>query len=219
MTRRETGVLAPDRRRALLEAAAAEFAEAGYERASLNRIIRGQGMSKSSFYHYFDSKEALFDAVIGDIGGSLVKALDLPEAAELASGDFWGRVEELTDRLALAGTEHPAFAALAKLFYLPDAPASLGETRGRIDAWIDRALEAGRAVGAVDDELPVSLQRHLVGAVLWAMDEWSIAHMDALGEDELRQVAVAQMEALRRLLAPGSAGEATGASQRDGSTM
>lgn len=202
MTRGETGVLAPDRRRALLETAAAEFAEAGYERASLNRIIRAQGMSKSSFYHYFDSKEALFNAVIGDIGDALAQALELPEAAELASGDFWGRVTELTGRLTLAGREHPGFTALAKLFYLPDAPASIGETRDRIDAWIDEALEAGRAAGAVGDELPTSLQRGLVRAVLWAMDEWSVANMDELGEDDLHRLALAQMEAMRRLLAP-----------------
>ncbi|WP_035735796.1 TetR/AcrR family transcriptional regulator [Glycomyces arizonensis] len=202
MTRRETGVLPPERRRALLEAAAVEFAEAGYERASLNRIIRGQGMSKSSFYHYFGSKEALFGAVVADIGGDLAAALGLPDPAELAEGDFWGRVRALTDRLAQASQERPGFTALARLFYLPDAPASLDASRSRIDAWIDRALEAGRSVGAVGEELPVSLQRQLVRAVLWAMDEWSVTNMDHLTEDELILLADAQLEAMRRLLAP-----------------
>lgn len=203
MTGRETGVLPPERRRSLLETAAAEFAEAGYERASLNRIIRAQGMSKSSFYHYFDSKEALFGAVVADIGGDLAAALALPSPAELAAGDFWGGVADLTDRLAAAAEGRPGFTALARLFYLPDAPASLDAARARIDDWVDRALEAGRSAGAVGEALPVSLQRALVRAVLWAMDEWSVSNMDDLTEAERHRLAGAQVEALRRLLAPG----------------
>ncbi|HEU5129840.1 MAG TPA: TetR/AcrR family transcriptional regulator [Glycomyces sp.] len=203
MTGRESGVLPPERRRALLETAAAEFAEAGYERASLNRIIRAQGMSKSSFYHYFDSKEALFGAVIADIGGALAATLALPSPAELAAGGFWDGVADLTRRLAAAAESRPGFTALARLFYLPDAPASLDAARARIDDWIDRALEAGRAAGAVSGALPVSLQRALVRAVLWAMDEWSVNHMDGLAEAERHRLAGAQTEALRRLLAPG----------------
>src|SRR5690606_2690417 len=202
MTGRETGVLPPDRRRALLETAAAEFAEAGYERASLNRIIRGQGMSKSSFYHYFDSKEALFGAVVADIGGALVRALAPPPPERLAEGDFWHQIETLAERLARLAREHPNFTTLARLFYLRAAPASLDETRDRIDDWTDRALEAGRAANAVDDELPLPLPRRLLRAALWALGEWSVSNMDEFTEAEARRLANAQMKAVRRLLAP-----------------
>ncbi|WP_286300434.1 TetR/AcrR family transcriptional regulator [Microbacterium suwonense] len=51
-------------RRALIEATVAEFAAAGYEGASLNRIIRAAGISKSSFYHAVGSKAELLDAVV-----------------------------------------------------------------------------------------------------------------------------------------------------------
>ena len=64
MEDRRVGVMAPDRWDRLLRAAADEFAQAGYEQASLNRIIRACGMSKSSFYHYVDSKEQLFERVL-----------------------------------------------------------------------------------------------------------------------------------------------------------
>ncbi|GAB3645103.1 hypothetical protein GCM10028833_03790 [Glycomyces tarimensis] len=195
-------MLPPERRRALLETAAAEFAEAGYERASLNRIIRARGMSKSSFYHYFDSKEDLFTAVVADIGAALVEALGLPAPGDLAEGDFWARVEELTARLAGAARERPGFATLPKLFYLPDAPPSLAKTRALIDAWIDEALEVGRSAGAVGGDLPVSLQRSMVRAMLWTMDEWSVANMDLLSGDELERLAEAAFAAVKRLLSP-----------------
>lgn len=50
---------------ALLEAALAEFAEHGYEQASINRILAKAGMSKGQFYYHFKNKEDLYFALIG----------------------------------------------------------------------------------------------------------------------------------------------------------
>lgn len=44
----------------ILVAASAEFAEHGYETASLNTISQAGGISKGIIYHYFDSKDALY---------------------------------------------------------------------------------------------------------------------------------------------------------------
>ncbi|THV26541.1 TetR/AcrR family transcriptional regulator [Glycomyces paridis] len=199
MTVRETGALPPERRRDLLATAAEEFAAAGYERASLNRVIKARGMSKSSFYHYFDSKEALFDAVVADLGTGAAAALGTPDPEAFADEGFWDGLAALAGRLAA----DEDLRLLGRLFYLPDAPTggALAATRAAVEDWIYRALKAGRAAGAVGDDLPVALQRHLLKAVLWAMDEWSIAHAESMSEDEQRALATAQLEALRRLLA------------------
>lgn len=50
---------------ALLAAALAEFAEHGYEQASINRILAEAGMSKGQFYYHFKNKEGLYFALIG----------------------------------------------------------------------------------------------------------------------------------------------------------
>jgi AcrR family transcriptional regulator len=201
-----TRVLPAERRRTLLEHAAAEFARAGYEQASLNRVLSAQGMSKSSFYHYFASKEALFNAVVTDLGAALVQALELPSAADLESGGFWEQVAALAERLGRLARDEPAFGLFAKVFYLPDAPAApygpLARIRAAVDAWIDSALAAGRAAGAIGDDLPLTLQRHLGKAVLWAMDEWTIGHLDAMEPKEIERLQAAQIAALRRLLGP-----------------
>ena len=52
--------LARDKQEAILEAAAEEFAEKGFEAASINRIIRASGMSKGSVYYYVEDKADLF---------------------------------------------------------------------------------------------------------------------------------------------------------------
>ena len=53
-----------DRTRTLLISAASElFATHGYDRTSVDRIIKQAGVSKGAFYHHFSSKEEILDAV------------------------------------------------------------------------------------------------------------------------------------------------------------
>ena len=52
------------RRRALLEAALDEFFDRGFSAARMDDIARRAGVSKGAIYLYFDSKHALFNALI-----------------------------------------------------------------------------------------------------------------------------------------------------------
>ena len=54
-------------RRALLDAAAAEFGEHGFHLASISAITRRAGAALGSFYTYFDSKDAIFRALVSDM--------------------------------------------------------------------------------------------------------------------------------------------------------
>ncbi len=66
----------PSGRQRLLEAAAAGFAEGGYSGTSIATIARTAGMSKSTVFHHFPSKEALYLAVIGDAVADFGQRLD-----------------------------------------------------------------------------------------------------------------------------------------------
>ncbi|HHV07487.1 MAG TPA: TetR/AcrR family transcriptional regulator [Firmicutes bacterium] len=48
----------------LLQEAMTEFADKGFDSASLNQIIKRSGISKGSFYHHFNNKEELFLKVV-----------------------------------------------------------------------------------------------------------------------------------------------------------
>lgn len=54
---------APARRDELLDVAQRLFARHGYDSTSVNQIIGELGVSKGAFYHYFDSKEDLVEAL------------------------------------------------------------------------------------------------------------------------------------------------------------
>lgn len=199
--------MAPDRRRQLLRIAVQEFAGVGYERASLNRIIRACGMSKSSFYHYVDGKKALFDLVVSEAMAAMADVVAVPAPAELAKGDvdFWAQIAELSEQLLAASEEEPWFRDFGRLFHLADAPnddGPLSQAMAGIHDWLDHALEAGRARSAVRDDLPVSLQSRLVLAVLTTMDDWSLAQGEHLTPEHRRQLTHVQIDALRRLLDP-----------------
>lgn len=51
----------------ILKAGLAEFSQHSYAQASINEIIKKSNTSKGTFYHYFDSKEALYLALIQEV--------------------------------------------------------------------------------------------------------------------------------------------------------
>ena len=50
----------------ILTAATQEFLEKGFKSASLRNIVKTAGVTTGAFYGYYDSKEALFEALVGD---------------------------------------------------------------------------------------------------------------------------------------------------------
>ena len=56
---------------AILDAAAAEFGERGFHEASISGITRRAGVALGSFYTYFDSKDAVFRALVRHMSGQV----------------------------------------------------------------------------------------------------------------------------------------------------
>jgi len=55
---------ANERKNEILDAAAALFAEKGFDHTSTNDILEAVGIAKGTLYHHFKSKEAIMDAII-----------------------------------------------------------------------------------------------------------------------------------------------------------
>ena len=64
--------------RRLLDAAATEFGEHGFHEASISGITRRAGVALGSFYTYFDSKDAIFRALVGDMSDAVKRAAREP---------------------------------------------------------------------------------------------------------------------------------------------
>lgn len=83
-----------DKRDALLDAAAQEFATQGYEDASINRILIGAGFSKGSFYYYFDDKPDLAAAVLDREAQRYLHVFNELRPAKKPA-DFWAEMERV----------------------------------------------------------------------------------------------------------------------------
>lgn len=83
--------LATEKQDLVFHAAVEEFAERGYDAASMNTLVRRAGISKGSLFTYFRSKAGLFDAVVDRAAGRIRQDLrhlrdrsqDLPFAQRL----------------------------------------------------------------------------------------------------------------------------------------
>jgi len=62
-------------RRAILDAAAAEFGALGFHDASVSGITRRAGVALGSFYTYFPSKDAVFRALVSDMSDQVRNAV------------------------------------------------------------------------------------------------------------------------------------------------
>lgn len=87
---------------AILDAAAGEFGEKGFHEASISGITRRAGVALGSFYTYFDSKDAVFRALVrhmsdqvrDHVGPRIREASDGIAAERIALDSFLGFVRE-----------------------------------------------------------------------------------------------------------------------------
>ena len=63
------------RRDAFVEAATRRIQAQGYERMSIQDVLDDTGASRGAFYHYFDSKQALLEAVIDRMGDAAIASM------------------------------------------------------------------------------------------------------------------------------------------------
>lgn len=148
-------------RKRLLGAAAAEFAEYGIAGARVDRIAAEAQSNKAQIYHYFGSKDGLFDAVFTALVNETVRevpidASDLPEyAGRLFDGyEDHPEVQRLVTwyRLERAGTSAPIASVVEST-----------ESKARV---IAQAQRDGLIPAHFDPMVLLGLVLHLSG--LWA---------------------------------------------------
>jgi AcrR family transcriptional regulator len=131
-------------RERIIEAGREAFGEQGFDNTSVAEIIEAAGIAKGSFYHHFETKAALFDAVLDRVvqeaaetaaerarragdpaeslkagcGAWLEMALD-PHIQRIAFVDAasvvgWARMREIDDQHTLGGMRHNLKAIAAQ---------------------------------------------------------------------------------------------------------
>ena len=94
--------LAPKKKAALFRLAVEEFSTEGFKHASLNRIIAGVGMSKSSFYNYFENKADLFHRTIDHSLEPHFSEIEGFDFAALEIDTFWPTLQAVVRQQTLS---------------------------------------------------------------------------------------------------------------------
>lgn len=199
--------LDPSRRAAILAAAAEEFARAGLEGASYNRIIARAGVSKGAMYYYFDNKEDLFLTIVADLAERSVAAIAGPGPFTDAAG-FWREMRSLCARAMAFFFTDPHVAGLGKRLVsaTPDSPLgrAVADYTRRMEAFTADLLRRGQAVGAVRTDLPLEFLAHLLTGLGEAIDRWTLTRLDQLAPSDLDALPDQYVDLFARLAAPAA---------------
>ncbi|QWG15089.1 TetR family transcriptional regulator [Bradyrhizobium sediminis] len=153
-------------RLALLSAGRDVFAKEGYQAAGIETISRAARVTRGAFYHHFDDKKALFDAVVVSLQSEA--AAKIGERAR-AQRKIWERLSVGIDAYLDACLE-PAYGRIV----IQEAAAVLGNERYReIEeaypmALLTATLNALKREGELDFE-DIDLLSRMVDAMICKM--------------------------------------------------
>jgi AcrR family transcriptional regulator len=206
MNARRLEKLDSERRNRLFQTAAEEFAEHGYDAASLNRIIEKSGIGKSSLYYYFDDKADLFTTIVERAIALLIKDIGGFDPAKLTAETYWLALEEFCRRVTELSARKVWYVKLGRLFYQLRGKRREGAATDRTvraaRGWLQTVIERGQALGVVRSDLPTTLLVDGTLGLAEAIDRWFMAHWDDFDDAERLRLATQQLELFRRLLEP-----------------
>ena len=199
-------------RNRVLETAAVEFAARGFEGTSLNQLLDRLGMSKGSFYYYFDDKEDLFTTVVDHAWSTLlpVEKLDL---GTLDTTTFWPALQSLLREARARIHANPWLVGFSRLIYNPPETVGVREALAhKFDEarrWQAGLILRGQEVGAVRSDLPAELLQVILVGADEAGDRWMVENWERFGEDEVERIVEEVFGIFRRMLELPPSGEAS----------
>jgi TetR/AcrR family fatty acid metabolism transcriptional regulator len=194
-------------RQRLVEAALEVFARNGYERSTVDEIVREAGYSKGAFYVHFETKEDLFWELLEERIEAQQEVFRAAIDPSLTVEENERRVLEiifnLQERDELAPAVYLEFTAHA--MRNEKVRARLSEFYARWHAFVAETLTLGRDAGVIRPDIDITL----LASVLMAVFEGSMIQ-SRLAPPELRLNK--RVDDLARLLSEWVTGNITPAS-------
>jgi AcrR family transcriptional regulator len=203
MSRARFDNLEPKRQQKLFESAADEFADRGYDGASLNRILEKSGMSKSSLYYYFDDKADLFTTLVERATAYLLREVGGFDIDKLTTDNYWSEIEALSRRSADVMSRNDWYLKLGRAFYrLRGDKRNLSHLAGFLDLsrrWVEAFVCKGQELGVVRTDLPDSLLIDSAMSLTEVLDRWGVDHWNDYDAAERMEILATQVGMLKRL--------------------
>jgi len=182
--------------RKILDSALAEFGERGFSESSIVSITSRAKVALGTFYTYFDSKEALFAALVEDMSAQVRKAVApaLSEGTDMRDAE--GRA--LAAYLQFAATHKEVYRIIDESeFVAPEAYRRHYET---VAARIASRLETGADKGEV--RVLTALERDVLAWAAMGMNVFLGLRFSVWGKEDAEEVAAIANRILRAGLEP-----------------
>lgn len=152
------------RKSELLDAARTVFERHGFTNANVALIVEEAKVSRGTFYTYFDTKEAVFEAVSRDVVEKMLAAMSTP----IPTTDLRRRVRGMVERFVAAYRPNAGMLALMEGLgaFSPELRYLRLEAR---DAFVNRTrrgIERMQQARIVDPDLDVEYIAQTLGAML-----------------------------------------------------
>lgn len=146
------------------------FAERGFDRVTATEVAAAAGVSRASFFRYFESKEDAVLAAEEGLGANVAAALRERPDGE----DAWTALRRALD-VAIATYQHDPDQALARLRLIRRTPTLRSGQLEQLEQWkkVIGAALAERLLLSDDDVKLETLAGAALGALDAALTHWS----------------------------------------------
>ena len=202
--------LPPEKQERILEAAVKVFTAQGYEKASLNRMLEGAGISKGAAYYYFADKADLIGTVVRRYWLESFAGTDTAFAT-LTTDKFWDMIEALYLHPFGDVEQRPWLLGLSRAVW--DLPRDLArrepfksvtEESGN---WMAALIRRGRELGLVREDLPDDLLVELIHSLDGVHDRWLGEHWRDMSPGDRDRTTRLFVSFLKKILAPPTSEE------------
>jgi AcrR family transcriptional regulator len=194
-------------RTSLVEAASRLFATRGYDATAVDAIVQEAGVSKGAFYHHFDSKDELLDAVAERMAGEAMNAIE-PAIADRSIGAI-GRLNGFFSTARTWGAAHvPLLREVLEVLYRDESIRLRRKVEAHSFAWAAPVLADILRQGVEERVFDISDPDEAAQAILrfsWAFREAQIHFMRDHGTSPESQVILQRrldlfLEMLERMI-------------------
>ena len=180
---------ADDKPRRILDAAVRVFAAQGYDAARVGDVAKEAGVAYGLVYHYYESKEAVLEAVFREAWGRLLAAVALAEETGSDASEQLGLVIKIVLR---AWRDDPDLVRLLvrEVTRNPHIQEELDEI-GQAFASLERMVRRGQADGTFRAGLDAKLAAWMLyGALEEVLTGWVLGQLP----DDAAAVSAAERE-------------------------
>ena len=168
--------LKDERREEILRAALAVFARKGLAAAKISDVAQAAGLSHGLVYHYFESKEAIYAALVEELFARVNADLDAIAACDRTP---LARIRAFVEhRLARLAVEPEMFRLVVQAFLHPDAiPPSTREVLERFAGRCLHVMAAAIREGQASGEIVAGEPESLAAALFAVMNGLSMSQL------------------------------------------